>query len=142
MLKGTWINEMEKEVLFAHDPSTTDTERIQHIIESKYAPADLTEIVDLCKHLNHREQKLLLKLLQKFEDLFDGTLGAWNTESIQLELKTPNQTPYHAKPYPVPFSQEKKLKEEIARLCNYSILRKTNNSEWACPMFTISKPDG
>jgi hypothetical protein len=22
------------------------------------------------------------------------------------------------------------------------VLRKINNSEWACPMFTISKPDG
>ena len=44
MLKGAWINEREKEVLFAHDPSTTDAERIQHITESKYAPAHLTEI--------------------------------------------------------------------------------------------------
>ena len=142
MLKSTWINEMEKEVLFAHDPSTTDAERIQHIIESKYAPADLIEIAEQCKHLNQGEQKLLLRLLQKFEDLFDGTLGTWNTEPIQLELKNPNQVPYHAKPYPVPYSQEKKLKEEIARLCKYGVLRKTNNSEWACPMFTISKPDG
>ena len=38
--------------------------------------------------------------------------------------------------------KSKKLKEEIAWLCKYGILRKTNNSEWACPMFTISKPDG
>ena len=113
MLKGPGINKMEEVVLFAHDPSTTDAELIQHIIESKYAPADLKEIVDQCKHLNQGE----LKLLQKFNDIYNGTLGTWNTEPIQLELKDPNQKPYHAKPHPAPFSQEKKLKEEIEQLC-------------------------
>ena len=57
-------------------------------------------------------------------------------------MNDPNVKPYHAKPYPVPHSQERKLKDEIKRLCAYGVLRKINNSEWACPMFTISKPDG
>jgi hypothetical protein len=93
-------------------------------------------------HLKQTERDELLKLLQKFEHLFDGTLGTWKTEPIDLELKDPNIKPYHAKPYPVPFSQEKKLRAEIERMCQNGIVRKTNNSEWACPMFTISKPDG
>ena len=100
---------MEKEVLFVHDPSTTDAERIQHNIESKYAPADLKEIVEQCKHLNQGEQNLLLKLLQKF-------VKTSSMEPIQLELNNSNQKPYHAKPYAVPYSQEKQLKKEIARL--------------------------
>ena len=29
----------------------------------------------------------LLKLLQKFEELFDGTLGPWKTYPVDLELK-------------------------------------------------------
>ena len=62
-------------------------------------------------------------------------------DKIKLELKE-GAKPYHAKPYPVPFSQEEKLKEEINRLVDYGILRKVNNSEWAAPMFTIPKPDG
>ena len=141
-LKKDWIDALEQEILFAHDPDTTDAERIQDIIESKYCPADLTKIVEECKHLEKTEQKQLLKLLQKFEDLFDGSLGTWKTEPIELELKDPKVKPYHAKPYPVPYSQEKRLKEEIKRLCEYGVLRKINNSEWACPMFTITKPDG
>jgi hypothetical protein len=44
-------------------------------------------------------------------------------------------------PNPVPYSQEKQLKDEINRLCSYGVLRKINNSEWACPTFTIAKPD-
>jgi hypothetical protein len=88
------------------------------------------------------ERRQLLHLLQKYQDLFDGSLGTWKTDPNQLELKDPNVKPYHAKPYPVPHSQEKRLKDEIRRLCKYEVLRKINHSEWACPMFTISKPDG
>ena len=141
-LKGDWVDELEQELLYAHDPDTTDAERIQQIIDAKYCPADLQKIVDECTHLSKEEQRQLLKLLQKFEHLFDGTLGTWQTEPVDLELKDPDIKPHHSKPYPVPHSQEQKLKAELERLCQYGILRKINRSEWACPMFTISKPDG
>ena len=94
-----------------------------------------------CDQLNKEEQQKLLALLQKFEHLFDGTVGTWHTEPVDIELK-PDVKPYHAKPYPVPHSQTVKLKEEVARLCELGILRKINRSKWACPMFTINKPDG
>ncbi len=34
------------------------------------------------KHLSVPNQEKLLKLLIKFEDLFDGTLGVWDTEPV------------------------------------------------------------
>ena len=80
-------------------------------------------------------------MLNKFEHLFDGQLGSWDSDPIDVELKDPDCKPYHAKPFPVPKSQEKKLKEEINRLIKYGMLRKINRSEWAAPMFTIPKPD-
>jgi hypothetical protein len=80
--------------------------------------------VEECTHLKKAEQKQLQKLLQTYEDLFDGLLGTWKTNPIQLELKDPNVKPYHAKPYPVPHSQEKQLKDEIRWLCEYGVLRK------------------
>jgi hypothetical protein len=83
------------------------------IIESKYTPADLKKIVEECTHLEKDEQKQLLKLLQKFEELFDGSLGTWKTDTINVQLKDPNVKPFYAKPYPVPYSQEKQLKDEI-----------------------------
>jgi hypothetical protein len=75
MLKGNWVDVLEQEILYAHDPDTTDAERIQGIIESKYTPADLHKIVEECTHLDKTEQKPLLQLLQKYEDLFNGSLG-------------------------------------------------------------------
>jgi hypothetical protein len=106
MLRSDWVDILEQELLYAHDPDTTDAERIQGIIESKYTPSDLSKIVEECIHLEKAEQKQLLKLLQKYEDLFDGSLGTWKTDPIQLEFKDPNVKPYHAKPYPVPHSQK------------------------------------
>jgi hypothetical protein len=135
------INEFEQEIMFAHDPTTTDAERIQNIIEAKYSKANLEQLSQGCKTLTKNEQNKLLLLLKKFEHLFDGSLGTWQTEPIQLELKDPTVKPYHAKAYPVPHSQELKLKEEINRLVEYGVMRKVNRSEWAAPMFTISKPD-
>ena len=133
--------EFEQELLFAHDPVTTDAERIQNIVESKYCPADLQKIASECNLLNPKEQEQLLKLLTKFAHLFDGTLGNWKTEPVDLELKNKDEKPYHAKPYPVPHSQEQQLKDEIQRLVDFGVLRKVNRSEWACLMFTIPKPD-
>ena len=136
------VDQFEQELLFSHDPITTDAERIQSIVEAKYSPADLESIVQDCAEITTEEKQQLLSLLKKYDQLFDGTLGTWKTEPIELELKDPNSKPYHAKPYPVPRSQEQKLKDEIRRMCEFGVMRKVNRSEWGCPMFTIPKPDG
>ena len=100
------VDQLELELMFTHDPLTTDAERIQNIIDSNHSKADLEKVVLEVETLSILEQKELLKLLQQYEPLFDGTLGTWKTEPIELELKDPDCKPYHAKPYPVPHSQE------------------------------------
>ena len=134
------IDTLTNEILSMHDPTTTEAERIQSILDVKYAPADLDDIVKECTHLTSDEQNQLLQLLIKYEDLFDGTLGSWKTEPIEIELKE-DAKPYHARAYPVPHSQEKKLKDEIQRLCKLGVMRKVNRSEWGFPAFTIPKKD-
>ena len=87
------------------------------------------------------EKEAMLELLNRYEELFDGKLGTWQTEPNKLELRE-GVTPYHAKPYPVPHSQEEKLRNEVNFLCEQGVLKKINNSEWAAPMFVIPKLDG
>src|SRR6478672_7396445 len=135
------IDDLEHEFFYIHDPVTTDAERIQAILDAKYCKADLEQIVQECKQLNKEEQQKLLALLQKYKALFAGTAGTWKTEPVDILLRDPNCTPYHAKAYPVPHFQEQKLREEVDSLCKQGILRKINRLEWTCPMFTISKPD-
>ena len=129
-VNGAWIDHLEQELLHAHDPTTTDAER---------TPADLKTIAKECTHLPKDEQRQLLKIRQKFESLFDGTLGVWKTAPVDLELKDPHVKPYHAKPYPVPYSQEKKLKEEIKDRAHTVYYRRFKTQ--VCPMFAIAKPD-
>jgi hypothetical protein len=75
------------------------------------------------------ERRHLKWRLENLKTLFDGTLGTWDAEPIDLELKDPEGKPYHARPYPVPQSQEAKLKAKIERLASYSVLRRVNCSE-------------
>src|SRR5437868_7336775 len=136
------LDELANEMLYMHDPDTTEAERIQEILDAKYCKADLVKLSQECHTLDKADQQKLLKLLQKHEHLFDGTVGTWNTDPVDLVLKDPTAAPYHAKAYPVPYCQEQKFKEEVDRLCKQGILRKINRSEWACPMFIINKHDG
>ena len=145
MRSTRWLDSHHIDLYEAHihlqnDPLSEEVKRIQDILDVKYAPADLTQTVDRCSNLTMPEKGDLHQLLARHEDLFDGTLGTWNTEPVDIELK-PDATPYHAKPYPVPHSQEKKLREEIQRLVNLGVLCKVNRSEWASPAFVIPKKD-
>jgi hypothetical protein len=133
--------EFEQEFLFTQDPLTTDAERIQNIVESKYCPAYLNKIVSEYNLLSINQQERLYKLLKKFAHLFHGTLGNWKTDPVDLELKDKSKKPDHAKPYPVQHSQEQLPKDEVQRLVDFGVLQKVNRSERACPIFTISKPD-
>ena len=72
--------------------------------------------------------------------MFDGTLGRWRGETLEVELQKGVQ-PYHARPYPVPKAYEATLKQEVERLCRAGVLRKVNRSEWAAPTFIIPKKD-
>ena len=69
----------------AHEPHSTHeaTKQIVHILDAKYEKADLQSVVSTnCTHLNLQDQNKLLELLTEYEELFDGTLGDWNTEPL------------------------------------------------------------
>ena len=70
------------------------------IPESTYVKADLEQVVN-ASQLNHEERTFLLVLIEYFEDLFDGTLGNWATEPVDLELN-PYSKPFNSIYYPVP----------------------------------------
>ena len=37
-----------------------------------------------CKHLTEVQRNRLPKLLEKLEELFDGTLGTWKTDPVDF----------------------------------------------------------
>jgi hypothetical protein len=126
-----------------HEPkSTLDvTNCVVGILDAKYEKADLHSMVDEhCKHLPLPDQNKLLDLLTEYEDLFDGTLGEWNTEPVHLELKE-GAKPFHGRPFRVPKIHKKTLIKELNGLCDLGVLEFQPESEWASPSFIIPKKD-
>ena len=50
---------------------------LQKILDAKYTPADLDQVIRMCGHLTKDEKHQLHALLSKYKCLFDGTLGIW-----------------------------------------------------------------
>ena len=117
------------------------TDRIKQILDAKYEPANLDKVVEECSHLTKDERQKLRKLLEKYKELFDGTLGKWKNTQYNIELQ-PNALPYHARAFPIPRIHEQSLRMEVDRLVKEGVLRKINRSEWAAPTFIIPKKDG
>ena len=117
------------------------SDRMDRILEAKYERLNITGYIDSCEHLNTVEKSILKTLLEKYDILFDGTLGLWRDEEYDIELK-PDAKPYHARAYPIPKSQEQTLRAEMERLCKAGVVRKVNRSTWAAPTFIIPKKDG
>ena len=66
-------------------------------------------------HLNPIQRNLLLALLKGNEDLFDGQLGDWVGDPIEIPLKE-GAKPYHAKAFPIPHIHEQTFKKDLDRL--------------------------
>ena len=117
------------------------TTRMKQILEAKYEPADIKAVVNSCKNLLSTEKVALYRLLSKYKNLFDGTLGHWIGEKYHIELKE-GAKPYHTRAYPIPKAYEQTLKMEVKRLCDLNVLKRINRSEWGSPTFIIPKKDG
>ena len=98
------------------------TQCVVHILDAKCEKADLQSVVSTnCTHLSLQDQNKFLELLTEYEELFDGSLGDWNTELVSFELKEGTK-PYHGRPFPVPKSRKETTMKELNRLCELGVL--------------------
>ena len=110
---------------------------VVHILDAKYEKADLQAVVSTnCTNLSLQYQNKLLELLIEYEELFDGTLGDWNTGPVSFEFKEGTK-PYHGRPFPVPKSHKETTMKELNRLSELEVLKFWPASEWASPSFII-----
>ena len=115
--------------------------RMNRILDANYEKPDLKAEVAKMTHLTDFQRTLLMALLGKHEALFDGTLGEWKGDPVDIKLK-PDATPYHTKAYPIAHIHEATFKKDLDRLESIGVLKKINRSEWAAPAFIIPKKDG
>jgi hypothetical protein len=65
-------------------------------------------------------------------------LGDWKTKPVSFKLKE-GASPYHGRAFPVPKIQKDILIKEVERLVKLGVLERQPASEWASPLFIISK---
>ncbi len=128
---------------YTQEPESTRnaTKCIIEILDAKYDKADLPSIAkNNCAHLSMPHQNLLLALLLKYKELFDGMLRDWKLPPVSIELKE-GAKPYHGRPYPIPKVHKATLMKEIDRLIAIGVLKWQPSSKWASPSFIIPKKD-
>ena len=89
-------------------------------MDAKYQKDDLSKIVSNSEHLNITKQGMLRDVLNKYQFIFDGTLGTCNTKPVVIELQKGRKY-YHDKPYPVPQAHEAVFWKEVERLCQIGV---------------------
>jgi hypothetical protein len=86
-LKSSISRALKLNSSFAQEPTSTRnaTKCVVEILDAKYDKADLPSIVENnCAHLSPSHCNLLLVLLLKFEELFDGMLGDWKLPPVSF----------------------------------------------------------
>jgi hypothetical protein len=83
----------------------------------------------MCARLRKEEQYQFLKLLQKYERLFFGTLRQFYLYPISLHAADKGVKPVHARPYTYPRDVEQQLRTEIAKLVDIGVLQEDNTIE-------------
>ena len=92
-----------------------------------------------CQHLTEAQHIELKTLLQKFEELFNGTLGTRKTDPVYSKLKD-NADPIRSQPYPLPNVHEEMFKKEVERLVQFGVLELEKYLEWGAPSLAKPKP--
>ena len=128
------------EELYELEHVHTATKRLCVILDAKYEKSDLHKVMKTqFEHTTITQCIESLKLIQKFEELFDGTLGTWKTDPLVFELKE-DANPIFLQPYPVPKVHEEMFKKDIERLVIIGVLGVENDSEWVSLSFAQPKP--
>ena len=73
--------------------------------------------------------------------MFDGTLGDWDTEPVDLEIN-PGSKPFNIKYDPLPIINKDTFCKYIKRLVKIGVLTTVQQSQYGNPVFIIPKKEG
>ncbi len=140
-IKPSISRALKQNSCLAQEPASTHnaTKSILEILDATYDKANVPSIAkNNCAHLSTPHCNLLLALLLKFEELFDGMLGDWKLPPVFFELKEGAKL-YHGRPYPIPKIHKATLMKENNPLLLIGVLKWQPSSQWASPYFIIPK---
>ena len=138
--KDLTSHDMRKVVMQTSEPVSTReaTERLVKILDSTYAKDDLQQVAANTIHMISEDRTELPRLIQDFEYLFDGTIGDWDTDTIDLELN-PYYKTVNFKYDLVPRINKDKFLKELQSLVKIGVLPLVQLSQHGNPVFIIRK---
>ena len=86
-----------------------------------------------------RQQQQLEKLLEEYQDLFDGNLGRCGI--VKHEIDTGQERPIKQPAYQRPIAEKKRIQEEVEKMMNQNVIRESS-SPWTSPVVLVKKKDG
>ena len=98
--------------------------------------ANLTQVSNNTTQMNAEERTQILIIRQYFEDLFDGTLGDWDTDYVNLELN-PNSEPFNFKHDPLPRIKKETFCKYLQCLVKIIVLTPVQWSQYGTTVFII-----
>ena len=134
---------MREVVMQTSEPVSTReaTDKLVEILYSAYSKSNLKQVANNATQMNSEKRTQLLRLLKYFEDLFDGDLGDWVTEPVNLEPK-PYSKPFSCKYYPFPIINKDTFRKEIKRLVQIGVLDPVKHIQYGTAVFIIPKKKG
>ena len=113
----------------------------KQILQAKHKKSNLeNEVKTNCPQLNSEQQQELINILNKFKQMFDGTLGTWKNTKYKIELKEGAKL-YHSRPCSILQAYYKQIQLEVELLVKIGVLHKVNCFEWGASTFVIPKKD-
>ena len=101
---------------YESESSCNGTKIVRTKLSTKYENSDLDKtITKHCQNLMVSKQAELSTLLNKYQGLFNGSLGAWDTNLVDSKPKVVVK-PVCSCPYPLPKAHERMIKKQIPSL--------------------------
>ncbi len=80
------------------------------ILYSKYEQVDINKVANDQKHLTPNQHLDLQKIMAKYKNLFDGSLGVYPQKKDHIDILS-GTVPVHYRVYPVPCAHEQTFKK-------------------------------
>ncbi|XP_041365121.1 uncharacterized protein LOC121380393 [Gigantopelta aegis] len=97
------------------------------------------ERCELSSDLDRKQIQDVKGVLQTFQDVLSDKPGRTDLETFKIELTS--EEPVRLKPYPIPFSLTKVVKEEVDQMLELDVIEKSH-SAYASPIVLVKKKEG
>ncbi|GFS19330.1 Gypsy retrotransposon integrase-like protein 1 [Elysia marginata] len=85
------------------------------------------------------QRRQLEEIASSYSSIFSDRHGTVSTEEHRIELTSP--TPVRQRPYPVPYAMRQALRDELKKMEDLEIIRKSS-SPYSSPVVVVKKKDG